>query len=166
MVWVDRELKDHLIPTHLPWAGTATIKPGCSEPHPIWSWAFRDGAFIVINQYPLHLKHILEKKNPLKTSIPASLLEFVSFCCFFLFSSSVEVWWVVIFSLSNCIISNIQDLCGIHCESQNCGCTLWHCLLMSRRGRMWENTKLLIMGKKTRLFQKEKLLNNKTSFKQ
>lgn len=47
----------------------------------------------------------------------------------------------MIFSLSNCIISKIQDFCRIHCECQNSGCTLRHCLLVSRRGRMLSGEK-------------------------
>jgi len=38
-VWVGRDLKDHLLPTPLPWAGTPCTRPGCSEPHPTWPWA-------------------------------------------------------------------------------------------------------------------------------
>jgi len=38
VVWVGRDLKDHLIPTPLPWAGTPSTRPGCSEPHPTWPW--------------------------------------------------------------------------------------------------------------------------------
>jgi len=30
MVWVGRDLKDHLIPTPLAWAGTSSTRPGCS----------------------------------------------------------------------------------------------------------------------------------------
>ena len=29
MVWVGRDLKDHLVPTPLPWAGTSSTSPGC-----------------------------------------------------------------------------------------------------------------------------------------
>jgi len=38
MVWVGRDLKDHLIPTPLPWAGTSSTRPGCPKPHPAWPW--------------------------------------------------------------------------------------------------------------------------------
>jgi len=38
MVWVGRDLKDHLVPTPLPWAGTPSTRPGCSKPHPTWPW--------------------------------------------------------------------------------------------------------------------------------
>jgi len=38
MVWVGRELKHHLVPTPLPWAKTASTRPGCSKPHPAWPW--------------------------------------------------------------------------------------------------------------------------------
>jgi len=33
MVWVGRDLKDHLVPTPPPWAGTPSTRPGCSKPH-------------------------------------------------------------------------------------------------------------------------------------
>jgi len=33
MVWVGRDLKDHLVLTPLPWAGTSSTRPGCSELH-------------------------------------------------------------------------------------------------------------------------------------
>jgi len=32
MVWIERDLIDHLVPTTLPWAGTPSTRPGCSEP--------------------------------------------------------------------------------------------------------------------------------------
>jgi len=32
MVWVGRDLTDHLVPTPLLWAGTPSTSPGCSEP--------------------------------------------------------------------------------------------------------------------------------------
>jgi len=38
MVWVGRELRDHLVPTPLPQSGTPPTRPGCSKPHPTWSW--------------------------------------------------------------------------------------------------------------------------------
>ena len=38
MVWVGRDLKHHLVPTPLPWAGTLSTRPGCSELHPTWPW--------------------------------------------------------------------------------------------------------------------------------
>ncbi|GAB0189020.1 centromere protein C [Grus japonensis] len=37
MVWVGRDLKDHLVPTPLPWAGTPSTRPRCPKPHPTWS---------------------------------------------------------------------------------------------------------------------------------
>ena len=39
MVWVGRDLKDHLVPPPLPSAGTSSTRPGCSELHPTWPWA-------------------------------------------------------------------------------------------------------------------------------
>jgi len=38
MVWIGRDLKDHLVPTLLPWAGTPSTRPGCSDLHPTWPW--------------------------------------------------------------------------------------------------------------------------------
>ena len=32
MVWVGRDLKDHLVPTPLPWAGTPSTRPGAQSP--------------------------------------------------------------------------------------------------------------------------------------
>ena len=37
-VWGGRDLKDHLVPTSLPWAGTPATRPGCPKPHPAWPW--------------------------------------------------------------------------------------------------------------------------------
>jgi len=34
MVWVGRDLIDHLVPVPLPGAGTPSTRPGCSKPHP------------------------------------------------------------------------------------------------------------------------------------
>jgi len=36
MVWVGRDLTDHVVPTPLPWAGTPSARPGCSKLHPTW----------------------------------------------------------------------------------------------------------------------------------
>jgi len=36
MLRVGRDLKDHLVPTPLPWA--SSTRPGCSELHPTWPW--------------------------------------------------------------------------------------------------------------------------------
>jgi len=36
MVWVGRDLTDHLVPTPLTSAGTCSTRPGCSELHPTW----------------------------------------------------------------------------------------------------------------------------------
>jgi len=38
MVSVGRDLKDHRVPSPLPWAGTSSTRPGCSELHPTWPW--------------------------------------------------------------------------------------------------------------------------------
>jgi len=42
MVWVGRDLIDHIIPTPLPWTGTRSTRPGCSEPCPAWPWTLPD----------------------------------------------------------------------------------------------------------------------------
>jgi len=34
MLWVGRDLKDHLVSITLSWAGTPSTKQGCSKPHP------------------------------------------------------------------------------------------------------------------------------------
>lgn len=34
MVWIGRDLKDHIIPPPLPWEGTPYTRPGCSKPPP------------------------------------------------------------------------------------------------------------------------------------
>jgi len=38
MAWVEKELKDHLVSTPLPWAGLPTTRPGCPEPKCCWPW--------------------------------------------------------------------------------------------------------------------------------
>jgi len=38
MVRVGRDLKDHLVPTPLTWAGTPSTRSGFSKPHPAWPW--------------------------------------------------------------------------------------------------------------------------------
>ena len=40
MVWAGRDLKDRLVPTPLPWAGTPSTRAGCSEPRPTWPGMF------------------------------------------------------------------------------------------------------------------------------
>jgi len=35
-VWLGRNLKDHLVPTLLPWAGTPSTRSDCSKPRPTW----------------------------------------------------------------------------------------------------------------------------------
>lgn len=36
MAWVQPDLKDHLVPTFLPWARIPSTRPGCLKPHPTW----------------------------------------------------------------------------------------------------------------------------------
>jgi len=36
MVWAGRDLIDHLVPSHLLWAGTPSTTPRCSKLHPTW----------------------------------------------------------------------------------------------------------------------------------
>ena len=36
MAWVGRDLKDHLVPTSLPWAGMPLTRLGCPKPYPTW----------------------------------------------------------------------------------------------------------------------------------
>ena len=43
MVWVGRDLKDHLVPPPLPWAGTPSTRPGCSKPHAEYLLKVGDG---------------------------------------------------------------------------------------------------------------------------
>jgi len=38
MLWLRRDLNDHLVPTPVPWAGTLSTRPGCSRPCPAWPW--------------------------------------------------------------------------------------------------------------------------------
>lgn len=35
--WLGKDLKDHMCPTLLSWAGTSSTRPNCSESHPTWS---------------------------------------------------------------------------------------------------------------------------------
>lgn len=48
--WVEKDLKDHLIPAPLPWAGIPSTRPGCSGSHPAWPWALQEGDFCAIEQ--------------------------------------------------------------------------------------------------------------------
>jgi len=38
MVWIGRDIRDHLVPNPLPWAGTPSTKPDCSKPHLTCTW--------------------------------------------------------------------------------------------------------------------------------
>jgi len=38
MVWDGRDVKDHLVPTPVPWWGTASTRPDRSKLHPTWPW--------------------------------------------------------------------------------------------------------------------------------
>ena len=40
MLWVGRDLGRPSTPNRLPWAGTSSTRPGCSEPRPTWPWVF------------------------------------------------------------------------------------------------------------------------------
>lgn len=43
MAYIGRDLKDHPVPTPLPWTRTRSMRPASSGPHPIWP--SRDGPF-------------------------------------------------------------------------------------------------------------------------
>lgn len=36
LIWVRKDLKDHLVPTNLQWTETPSSTPGCTNPHPVW----------------------------------------------------------------------------------------------------------------------------------
>jgi len=38
MVWLGKDLIDHLVPTPLPWPGSPSPTTGGSKPHPASSW--------------------------------------------------------------------------------------------------------------------------------
>ena len=42
MVWVGMDLKYHLVPNPLPWAGTYTTRPGCSKADFVKKWLVND----------------------------------------------------------------------------------------------------------------------------
>lgn len=42
MPWVGRDLRDQLVPTPPPWAGTRSTKPACSKPHSTWPWTLTE----------------------------------------------------------------------------------------------------------------------------
>lgn len=35
-IWIEKDLKDHLILSPLPWAETLSVRPGFSKPNPAW----------------------------------------------------------------------------------------------------------------------------------
>lgn len=92
MVWVGSDLKDHLIPIPLQWAGTPSTTSGCSKPHPTWSYFQGSGSMSqvvssfsqrYIYMYPLSFKwlyvkacsirKIMETNNILQTCLLKSL---------------------------------------------------------------------------------------------
>jgi len=68
MVWVGRDLNDHLVPTPLPWAGTSSTRPGCLELHPTWPWNDDDGARLIIEVCGRRRSHQTETQQVLSCS--------------------------------------------------------------------------------------------------
>lgn len=55
VVWFGKVLKDHPVPTPLPWAGTIFTKAGCLKPHPTWPWT------LLVGNHRIHTtKHVHE----------------------------------------------------------------------------------------------------------
>ena len=57
MVRVGRDLKDHLVPILLPWAGTSSTTPGCSELHPTCPWTPPGGGIHSFSGQPVPVFH-------------------------------------------------------------------------------------------------------------
>ena len=63
--------RGHLVPTTLQWAGTSSIRAGCSGPHPTWSWIFpRMGLHYPSGQNPFQRFTTLTVKNFFLISCP------------------------------------------------------------------------------------------------
>jgi len=67
MVWVGRDLKDHLVPTPLPWAGTPYTRPGCSKPCPTWPLFFLNARWV---RWGIQTAHRKLRNDTVLTSIP------------------------------------------------------------------------------------------------
>lgn len=68
MAWVGRTLKHHMIPTHLPWAGTTSTRSSCSEPHPTFEsfqqWGIHNfSAQRVLESHHLHIGNCFPISN-------------------------------------------------------------------------------------------------------
>ena len=57
MIKVGRDLEDHLVPTTLPWAGTFSTRPGCSELHPAWPWTLPGSGIHSFSGQPVPVFH-------------------------------------------------------------------------------------------------------------
>jgi len=68
MVWVGRDLKEHLVQTPLPWAGTPSTTPCCPKPHPAWPWCHVKGGgkgiLISGKRRALPLSHEVQRRFP------------------------------------------------------------------------------------------------------
>jgi len=38
MIWIGKDLGDHLLPIPQPWAGTISTRSGCSKHRQTWPW--------------------------------------------------------------------------------------------------------------------------------
>jgi len=59
MIWVERDLKGHLVPIPLPWAGTCSTRPGCLKPQPSLqvSGHFKGGGIHNFSGKPVPVPH-------------------------------------------------------------------------------------------------------------
>jgi len=69
MAQVERDLKDHESPTHLPQAGLLTstfnTRPGCPGPHPTWRWGIHNLCGQSVSApYHSHSKELLPDIQP------------------------------------------------------------------------------------------------------
>jgi len=72
VVWVGRDLKDHLVPTLLPGAGTPSTRPSCSRPHPAWPWTlpWRGQPQLDEDIYRRWTKRFIQNMHPIVNVVP------------------------------------------------------------------------------------------------
>ena len=125
MVRVGRDLKDHLVPTALPWTGTSSTRPGCSELHFDAYWA-KPWHFFTSPKAPLYkLSGVRSRKYNLPVTPPCWICYSVTFSL-----CGTHRWYFA--------VESFRTRCRWH---RRCRCVPHHSWVQKKRGKRWSQVR-------------------------